>query len=333
MAHTLFLAYWIGIIFNFHWILFLYTFIFLPILDIFLTNEEHQPLKKEDIEVLEKDPQFKTTIYNWVFLYIISMIETMVIIHYNNYSLPKLLFMSFNFGLLSSLAIAVAHELSHKKEERDRILSKIILTCTLYNHFYIEHKYGHHINVATPLDPATAKKNQSVYSFIPQSIFGGIKNAWKLEYKHKGFINYISKSWFLNSFIISLLYLLNINFIIFYFVESIIGICLLEIVNYLEHYGLERKLLDNGKYEPVKIRHSWDSNNLITNCTLFRLGRHSDHHTHPYKQYQILIKNEDSPKLPFGYMIASLLTLCPYLWFKIMNPRLEKYLETCNKSN
>jgi alkane 1-monooxygenase len=331
-SHTLFLIYWISYYYGFDYLVLLYVFGILPSLDLLLGSESHQPEKITLSDVhKDNDNEFKNPIYRWVYLYLGTLISSLGLIYYNKLSLFKTIIMGINFGLVSSQGIAVAHELSHKKDFKDKILSKLILTSTLYNHFYIEHKYGHHINVATPKDPATSKKNQNVYNFIVQSVIGGIKSAWKIEYKSKGVINYLTKSWLVNCGIIAILYKLAYPLLIFFILQSFIGVFMLEVINYIEHYGLERKLIkDNVKgieyYESVKNCHSWDSNNLITNIMLFRLGRHSDHHTHPFKEYQDLIKNTDSPKLPYGYMMSSLIALVPSLWFKLMNPKLEEYL-------
>jgi alkane 1-monooxygenase len=297
-----------------------YVFGLLPILDLVLEHDVQQP-KNEDSLVFNKS--FKYPIYIWVVFYILSFIVTLFYVNYRCFDLFKTLLISFSFGLISSQSIAVAHELSHKNNYLDRTLSKIILSGSIYNHFYTEHKYGHHVNVATPLDPATAKRNQNVYNFVLQSILGGIKNSWKIEFNQQGYNNYILKSWVCNLGFGLFLYQVNSFLLFFYISQALVSIFILESINYIEHYGLIRKKIGKN-YESVSNKHSWDSNNMITNCLLFRIGRHSDHHTHSTKEYQSLVVNVDSPKLPFGYMGSLLLVLFPSLWFKTMNPLLDK---------
>jgi alkane 1-monooxygenase len=324
VASSMFLVYWLGVYNQIYSAVLFFTFGFLPLLDLILGDELHQPIEPD------MDESFKSPIYLWVWLYLNSMFLSLFYVMTYQISLFNLIFMALSFGMVTSQGIAISHELCHKKSCIDRNLSKLILTLSLYNHFYVEHKYGHHVNVATPLDPATARKNQNVYEFIIQSVSGGIRNAWSLEYKQNGIFNYLTYSWFINACLVYMIYLISPIFLVFFLIQAFIGVCFLEIINYIEHYGLQRKMI-NGKYEPVRNKHSWDTSNVMTNLILFRIGRHSDHHTHPYKEYQNLLKNDDSPKLPYGYPISSLLSLYPNIWFEIMNPILEEYQSRDNK--
>jgi alkane 1-monooxygenase len=324
LSHSTFVIFRLSIYYGFYYITILYSFGLLPLLDMILPDDLHDQDKDDD----SNDESFKKPIYHWVGLYFISLIYSLIYLYKNPISLINKILMGISFGIITSQSIAVSHELSHKQNPKDLFLSKLLLIPSLYSHFFIEHKYGHHINVATPLDPATAKKNQTVYNFIPRSIIGGYLNAFKLEYEKYGLINYVTKSSLLNILILILLGYIDIHILVFYIIQALVGVIIGEAINYVEHYGLERKLI-NGRYESVKKIHSWDSSKLITNLMLFRIGRHSDHHTNPIKEYQYLRINESSPKLPFGYMLSLLVSFIPPLWFRIMNPILEKF----NKNN
>jgi alkane 1-monooxygenase len=199
-------------------------------------------------------------------------------------------------------------------------------------HFYLEHNFGHHKNVATPDDPATSKFNQSVYNFWITSVFNQYISAWRiqkniLKRKGKKFISYQNEMlWYI---IIKLTYL-SVIFLLFDFYGLLFAIILgiqaflfLETINYIEHYGLLRKKLSSGRYETVQTHHSWNSNHLIGRIVLYELTRHSDHHFKSSKKYQILENKKNSPQLPFGYPTSILLALVPPLWFKIINPRLK----------
>ena len=238
-------------------------------------------------------------------------------------------------GVVSGvLAINVAHELIHKDSKLERFCGGLLLSLVCYGGFKVEHVRGHHVNVSTPEDPSSADYNQTLYHFLPRAIWHNITNAWKLEatrLKRKGksvwsldnelFTWYgLSALWAVASFIA-----FGWLGVAFFLGQSIVAFVLLEIINYVEHYGLRRKKRDNGKYEYVTHHHSWNSNFFLTNILLIHLQRHSDHHAFPKRRYQVLRHHEDSPQLPAGYATMVLLALVPPLWKKVMNPIIDKY--------
>ena len=228
--------------------------------------------------------------------------------------------------------IVAAHELGHRMSRTERTLSKILLIPCLYMHFYLEHNFGHHKNVATPEDPATSKFNQSVYHFWITSVFNQFINAWKIQKEilkrsEKSFISFQNDMIWYMIIQSAYLYLIFMFFGIYgLFYAVIVGIqsfLFLETINYIEHYGLVRKKLSSGRYERVQTHHSWNSNHIIGRIVLYELTRHSDHHFKSSKKYQILENKKDSPQLPYGYPTSILLALIPPLWFKIINPRIK----------
>ncbi len=236
-----------------------------------------------------------------------------------------------SFGIvLGTNGINVAHELGHRKTKWERFLAKLLLMPSLYMHFYIEHNFGHHLNVGTPDDPATSKKNQSVFSFWFTSTIGQIRNAIRiqknlLENKKVGFFSVYNDFFYYQIFQIIFLICVYMLFgtqgVIFSLFIALVGVLLLETINYIEHYGLSRK--PNGsRYERVSPMHSWNSNHAIGRLVLYELTRHSDHHHRASKKYQILESIEKSPQLPFGYTTSMLIALFPPLWFKLMNKRI-----------
>jgi len=237
---------------------------------------------------------------------------------------------------LATNAINVAHELGHRESLFERSLSKLLLLPCLYMHFYLEHNFGHHKNVATPLDPATAKFNQPVYHFWLTSVSQQYINAWKiqlalLKQHNKGFLS--AKNDMLFYLLFQALYLFTIvvllgwNALFFAVCIGIMSFLFLETINYLEHYGLLRQKLPSGRYERVQTYHSWNSNHFIGRIVLYELTRHSDHHFKSSRKYQDLTHKPDSPQLPFGYPTSILLALVPPLWFYIMNSRVPKVQE------
>ena len=200
-------------------------------------------------------------------------------------------------------------------------------------HFYIEHNFGHHLNVATPDDGATARINQSIYSFWFTSITKQYIDAWKrqkiiLEAQKKSFFSLKNDMMFYHLiqplYLLSIYYVFSFEVMIFAIVVGIISILFLECINYIEHYGLQRQKLASGRYERVKPHHSWNSNFKIGRITLYELTRHSDHHFKSSKKYQILDNHEECPTLPMGYPSSILLSFIPPLWFRVMNPKVPQ---------
>jgi alkane 1-monooxygenase len=233
-------------------------------------------------------------------------------------------------GLIGGLAINAAHELGHTREQSERRLSKIALAQTCYGHFFVEHNRGHHVRIATPEDPASARFGESLYAFIPRSVFGGVRSAWSLEATRLARIgksrwtlsNDLLNAWLLSIALFTVLCVWFGPVVLPYLLgQAIVGFCMLETVNYLEHYGLRRQKLASGRYERVRPSHSWNSSTVIANVLLFHLQRHSDHHANPLRNYQVLRHVDEAPQLPSGYSAMLLLALVPPLWRRVMDAR------------
>jgi len=223
----------------------------------------------------------------------------------------------------------VAHELCHRTKYFERAIGKALFLPCLYMHFYIEHNFGHHVNVGTPDDGATAKYKQSVYSFWITSVSKQYLDAWKkqiqlLRIKKKSFFSIKNDMLWYHIFQPAYLGMLIIVFspkvFLFALVSGIISFLFLECINYIEHYGLKRFKMPSGRYERVQAHHSWNSNHNIGRIVLYELTRHSDHHFKASKKYQILDCHDEAPQLPFGYPASILLSLVPPLWFYFINP-------------
>jgi len=230
------------------------------------------------------------------------------------------------------LGITIAHELGHRSGKWEQNLSKTLLMSVSYMHFFIEHNQGHHSQVATPNDPASARYGESLYRFYFRSVISSYKHAWLLEQRrlekkrfafwslHNRMIRY---SLIQLLFAVGMAWLGGLGGLLFFGVQSILAFSLLEMVNYVEHYGLCRKETEPGRYEKVTPLHSWNSSEMLTNFLLFNLQRHSDHHANANRRYQSLRYFEESPQLPTGYAGMILLSLCPPLWHRIMDPRAQ----------
>ena len=232
------------------------------------------------------------------------------------------------------LGINVAHELGHRRKKSEQTMAKALLLTTLYMHFFIEHNRGHHTRVATEEDPASARYNETVYAFWLRSMTGSWLGAWALERDRLTRRNERVWSWnneMVRFSVIQLTALIAVGIgfgptaVAGYLAVSVIGALTLETVNYLEHYGLERARLEDGRYERVEPVHSWNSNHPIGRALLFELSRHSDHHANARRPYQVLRHFDEAPQLPTGYPGMMILALFPPLWRAVMHPSIEAY--------
>ncbi|XTZ16462.1 alkane 1-monooxygenase [Micromonospora echinospora] len=233
-------------------------------------------------------------------------------------------------GIVNGIAINTAHELGHKRERTERWLAKIALAPTGYGHFQVEHNRGHHVRVATPQDPASARLGESFWAFWPRTVVGSLRSAWRLEtarFRLRGrtpwtWRNEVLHAWAMTVLLVAVLVAaLGPAVLPLLAAQAVVGFSLLEAVNYLEHYGLARQRTGTGRYEKVDPRHSWNSDRTVTNVFLFQLQRHSDHHAHPLRRYQTLRSFDSAPQLPAGYATMILAALVPPLWRRVMDHR------------
>ena len=233
-------------------------------------------------------------------------------------------------GAINGIGIGTAHELGHKKEAVDRWLSKIALAPSAYGHFFVEHNRGHHKRVATPEDPASARMGESFWAFLPRSVWGSLQSAWTLEQErlNKQGMNVLHpqnhnlQAWGLTLVLFGVLVVwLGWMALPFLVVQAVYAASMLEVVNYVEHYGLLRQKDMAGRYVRCEPEHSWNSNHLVGNLLLYQLQRHSDHHAHPSRRYQALRHFANAPQLPAGYATMISVAYCPPLWFAWMDHR------------
>lgn len=233
-------------------------------------------------------------------------------------------------GIGGGVAIAVAHEMMHRKGALDQRLAELLMASTTYTHFCVEHVSGHHKNVSTPADPASARYGESLYAFLPRTLIGGWRSAWGIEAARAaraGASAYSLKNR-LVVYLIAQVGLVGLIAAVFgpvgvlaFFGQSAIAVVLLEIINYVEHYGLGRQQLASGAFERVRPEHSWNASHRVSNAMIFNLARHSDHHANVARVYHELRHMESAPQLPAGYPTMILLAVVPPLWFRVMDPR------------
>jgi alkane 1-monooxygenase len=238
--------------------------------------------------------------------------------------------------VLGVTGINVAHELGHRTKKYEQTMAKILLLPNLYMHFFIEHNWGHHLNVSTDEDPASSRLNETIYAFFVRSVSNSYLSAWEIENKRlmrtgKKVISLHNEMIWYQIIQIAYLFIVGWYFtwsvIPFAIIVATIGFLLLEAVNYIEHYGLRRRKLASGKYEIVQPWHSWNSNHVLGRIMLYELTRHSDHHYKATRKYQVLRHFDKSPQLPYGYPGSIVLAFMPKIWFRMMNPRVQKFQE------
>ncbi len=228
--------------------------------------------------------------------------------------------------------INVAHELGHRHKPSEQFLAKALLLSALYLHFFIEHNRGHHARIATDDDPASARFGESLYRFWPRSVIGGWLSAWSLEKQRlekRGRRWWSPRNQMLRFQLLQLATVAAVwgffgpRALLAFLASAVVGFLLLETVNYIEHYGLRRARGGDGRWERVEAAHSWNSDHQLGRVLLFELTRHSDHHLHANRKYQVLRHLDDGPQMPAGYPAMMTLALVPPLWFRVMNPRIE----------
>ena len=320
------------------WIGPLLVYVLLPILDLRYGADGQNP-PDEAMEELENDRYYRYCTYAFIPFQYVSVVFGAYLFTAGNLSWLGYdgalswfgkLGVALSVGVLGGVGINTAHELGHKKDELERWLSKITLAQTCYGHFFIEHNRGHHVRVATPEDPASARMGESLWAFLPRSIWGSLRSSWQLEAQRMHRIgkrplnirNDVVNAWLMSVALWGvLLMVFGWQLIPFIVIQAVFGFVLLETVNYLEHYGLLRQKSASGRYERCTPEHSWNSDHLVTNIFLYHLQRHSDHHANPTRRYQTLRSFADAPSLPSGYASMICLAYFPPLWRRVMDPR------------
>ncbi len=242
-----------------------------------------------------------------------------------------------SLGILSgTIGITYAHELMHQKSRLERWMADILLASVLYGHFRSEHLLVHHRYVGTPRDPVTARYGESFYRFFPRVLYQSLVSSFRAE---KALLARKSRAWFhrsnpfwiylaLQSGFALLAWIIGGWWGVFLFgTQAFWAVFQLELVDYVEHYGLTRKHLGNGTYEHVKPHHSWNATQKASNWLLINLQRHSDHHYKPGRRFPLLqtYDVDEAPQLPYGYPLMTMIALVPTAWRKVMNPRVKDW--------
>ena len=319
----------------FWWMGPIFVYGIIPALDPLFGDDPSNP-PDEIVAWLEQDRYYRILTYAFIPLqYLAFFTGFWLMTRHGGMSVVDRLGITFTLGSLNGIAINTAHEMGHKKQHLERWFARVALAPSGYGHFFIEHNRGHHVRVATPEDPATSRFGESFWAFWPRTVRGSLVSGWHLEQtrlrrmdKHVlSLRNDVINAWAMTvaSWVLVIGFF-GIGTLPYLLIQAVFAFSLLEAVNYLEHYGLVRQKMPNGRYERVDPRHSWNNNHIVTNLFLYQLQRHSDHHANPTRRYQALRHFEESPQLPAGYAAMIVLAYIPPLWRKVMDQRvLEHY--------
>ena len=212
-----------------------------------------------------------------------------------------------------------------------RSIGVFLLVLCCYGHFRIEHIYGHHLNVATKEDPATARRGENFYFYFIRCVINSVISSWNIEKNildRKRLNTFSFQNRMIHYFVLEFLFLVfayliaGMNGLVFVIFHSFVSIILLELVNYIQHYGLERKK-ENGRYERFTDLHSWNSRHISANWSTFNLGLHAEHHQSASKPYPLLSQEEKAIEMPANYSIMLIMALIPPLWFFVMDRKID----------
>jgi len=315
-----------------YWIGPIIILVVVPLIDLLVGIDPSNP-PDDVIEALEKDKYYRWVVISYLPLQYAGFLAAMWMITRGDLALVDRIGLAVTIGCVGGIGINTAHELGHKRESVERWLSKIALAQSFYGHFYIEHNRGHHVRVATPEDPASARMGETFYTFWPRTVLGSLKSAWRLEKnryarrkQHPWRLgNDVLNAWLMSAVLwCGMTIWLGVAILPYLLLQGVIALSLLEIINFMEHYGMLRQKVGVGerqRYERVDPSHSWNSNNIATNVLLYHLQRHSDHHANPTRRYQSLRDYAESPVLPTGYAGMLVLALVPPLFRRAMDKR------------
>jgi len=309
-----------------------FFFVLVPVAELFL-GPDHTNFSEQ-----EKSGRLNDAFFDWLLYLLVPILVSVGVLFLftisdSKIALSDLIGRTASMGMVCAVAINLGHELGHRANRLEQFLGETALLISLENHFLPYHNLGHHRNVATPEDPATACRNEPVYTFWFRSQFGSYLQAWQFEInkqrrngRHPLSLRNRMVCYTLAQIILLVSILLGFGWLtmLAFLAAAIVGKLMLETVNYIEHYGLTRKLRADGKYERVLPQHSWNSDHIFGRSITFELSRHSDHHFRASKHYQVLDSFPDSPQMPTGYPGMMIFSLLSPLWFRYMNKKIDE---------
>ncbi len=325
------------------WFSVLLMYVLIPLFDTIFGTDNANPTEHE-VEQLTTERYYVYIMMLATLMHWIALVGMAYVVSHYEWSWFHILGAALSAGIVNGVALVAGHEMGHKIKDRTQTTcAKLLLACSGYGHFCIEHNKGHHKDVATPEDPASAQFGESIYQFVKREIPGAFRRAWDLESKRlhrQGKSQWSSSNEILQADLLTVIaYVLILAYfgpvmIPFLAIAAAYGWWQLTCANYVEHYGLLRQKKEDGRYEKCQPHHSWNSNHKVSNLILLHLQRHSDHHANPTRPYQVLRDYEDVPSLPSGYPWMFAVAMIPKAWFSMMDPKVIDWANSdMNKVN
>lgn len=316
----------------------------IPLVDAILREDSFNPTAEQEIELQKETSYYKNVLYTATILNWVGLVAMTYVVVSGSWSWFHILGAFLSVGALHAVGLTMSHELGHKMNDKMQVLfAQIGSACSGYAHFNIEHNKGHHKDVATPEDPASSRMGENIYKFALRELPGAAIRGWSLEAerlkrkKQNVFSLHnelIQTSLITVSAYAAMTYFFGLAALPFLLVCAVYGWFQLTMANYIEHYGLLRQTLENGRFERCQPHHSWNNNFKASNLLTLHLQRHSDHHAHPTRAYQLLRDYSDAPQLPQGYPAMMGLALLPSAWRAVMDHRVVKWADgDMNKVN
>lgn len=312
----------------------LYAWMMVTVLDSFLgRNEENPDLQTDEADLV----WYRLITLIWFPLQAVLIYGAIWWVTRSNLGWLEVIGLMFGIGVASgTIGIVYAHELLHQKNRAERWLGDLLLATVLYSHFRTEHLLVHHTHVGTPRDAVTAQYNEGFHRYFLRVLLACPRSAWGAEAERLAKVGrpvwHLSNPFWrygaLQGLALVAAYLVGGGYGVGLFVlQAFFAVWQLELTNYVEHYGLVRQKLPNGKYEPVRPHHSWNAPHRASNWLLINLQRHSDHHYKPDRRFPLLqtYPETEAPMLPMGYPAMTALAMIPPLWRRRMNPRVRAW--------
>ncbi|ARU57749.1 alkane 1-monooxygenase [Oleiphilus messinensis] len=313
------------------WALAVIFWVVIPVVDYVFGEDPYNPTEEEENKLKETSGYYKGVLYIATIGQWLGLISMTYVVVAGDFSWFNILGAFLSIGAMHAVGLTMSHELGHKLNDKTQVLfAQLASAVSGYAHFNIEHNKGHHKDVATPEDPASSRMGESIYRFALRELPGAAKRGWMLEaerLKRQKRSVFSPHNELLQTTAITvagygaMTYLFGWAALPFLLLTAAYGWFQLTMANYIEHYGLLRETLESGRFERCQPKHSWNTNFKASNLLTLHLQRHSDHHAHPTRPYQLLRDYPDAPTLPQGYPAMMGLSLIPNAWRRIMDPK------------
>lgn len=317
------------------WALAVVFWIVIPIVDYLFDEDPYNPTEEEEAQLVANSTYYKSILYVATIFQWVGLATMTGVVIQGDFSWFNIIGAFLSVGAMHAVGLTMSHELGHKMNDRTQVLfAQICSAVSGYAHFNIEHNKGHHKDVATPEDPASSKMGENIYQFALRELPGAARRGWRLEadrLKRQNRSVLSLHNELLQTCLITLIaygaitWALGWTALPFLLVTAAYGWFQLTMANYIEHYGLLREMKADGRYERCMPKHSWNTNFKASNLLTLHLQRHSDHHAHPTRPYQLLRDYADAPALPQGYPAMMGLALIPNAWRRVMDHRVVSW--------